>query len=488
MDDFFNKTRLLLEDDDKDFNLDDLNFGDTANDGGEGDQKEAPAKEEDDQDQEEKEKEDEVPDLEDDGDEDNNDLPGEEEQVAAAEGEKKADDTISGSRDDIIDAIDKALKDGKKVTIEIANESKGAGSCDNVISAKEYKALVRKKKSDEKLTKKEKKQMEKYENCKKEKRPVNETAVVKALYHLSDRLDEMDAKIKGKHAINKVMEENKAMNEYNTLMRSLDESNYMLDNIIRSNRVRKNTIAMNSVIDRKKNAFTNRTMKSVMPVISTISEAATNAIDSVTFYEIIKEQAIIEEAHSKMDSLLNGLSEASAMFGDAVGLDNEWMPKANVEAPSYLSQKFGSSTSFPASSNMSDINDGYTKESVPCYKLPVSKNIDTGKLSVSSAMSAIAEAFTVDGKLDVNKVRSAFLYQKVRKPKTMNDFAIPIAAIEEGNLVAVPKFLEVAAKIVANENGLVNIYKIPTSEHAGLRNMLTPYLEEANIDIPWLDD
>jgi len=67
----------------------------------------------------------------------------------------------------------------------------------------------------------------------------------------------------------------------------------------------------------------------------------------------------------------------------------------------------------------------------------------------------------------------------------IQDFAIPIAMVNENNeLVAVPSLLRTAMNILANDNNL-DIYKIPVDQRNMLRENLETYLVDLDITPPW---
>lgn len=383
---------------------------------------------------------------------------------AADDGEEK---TVSSNSEDVINIINDCLKQGKKVHIEISNEGK-------TLTKDEYKALVGKKKAGEKISKKDVKKMEAFEaeskKVVKKKAKDKDSLVVEAIQMIVDKVNSLEDKIDGKKALKTVSESVTDANEIAELLKPIDESIEKLDNIIKTQNI--------TDINKK-------VMKNIVPVISMISEAATNTMNKIDYYTMLKEQQAIDEAANALahtQSVLKALTEDSAMSANADTFVNTYTP-IPVEAPKYIDNKFGASQKPQQSDFYGD--ETYSKESIPVYQLPISKNIETGKLNPASAMSAIAEAFTEDGILNIDEASKAFLYQKVRKPKTLSDFCLPIAAIEEGKLVAVPKFIKTNAKILMNENSMTNIYKIPSDKIDEIRSKLAPYLTEMGEDIPW---
>ena len=211
--------------------------------------------------------------------------------------------------------------------------------------------------------------------------------------------------------------------------------------------------------------------------------AVKNKMNNVTKAMFESENAVMN-----LKSKLDFLTEESAISMDASGFDKS-MKATYYEAPEYITRTYGKAGDTYPKSDLSEVVDakGYVdKRYSSFYKLPLAKNTETGKVSTNSAMSAIAEAFTDEsGVLNVKAVAPAFLYQKTRSPKTINDFSFPIGAMEEGALVVVPKFVEDTVKLLENDVALSKIYKIPESEIDGIRSRLVPYMEELNIEIPW---
>ena len=107
--------------------------------------------------------------------------------------------------------------------------------------------------------------------------------------------------------------------------------------------------------------------------------------------------------------------------------------------------------------------------------------------TVKSAILNLAESLTdIDGNLNIELAKKAYLYKKTSKPTSLKDFAFPIAICEDNKLYAHPELIKTAANILKNDN-CMKVYDIDSRETLyQLRESLTPYLEELNVEVPWL--
>ena len=194
---------------------------------------------------------------------------------------------------------------------------------------------------------------------------------------------------------------------------------------------------------------------------------------------------IQESNMSSLDksNLIVSIQEASQMASDAEGFDSSMGLTSSTDVISYNDKRFSGSL------NMKDGDISAKAEgadaSVAYQPLPLDKVITT-KLTPNSAMSAISEAFiSKTGQCDIANLSKAFLASKVQYPRSIDDFVVPIATVNENKeLVAVPHFIEYASKILLSEDKLL-MYKIDPRMITELRNKITPYLQELGKPLPW---
>lgn len=93
----------------------------------------------------------------------------------------------------------------------------------------------------------------------------------------------------------------------------------------------------------------------------------------------------------------------------------------------------------------------------------------------------------VDGNLDLALCERAFLYKRVSKPESTDDFAFPIGIVEQSDhkLYACPALIESVAKLLSKDT-CVRTYNLKSKDELiALRESLTPYLKEIGMEIPW---
>lgn len=446
----------------------------------------------------------------------------------ASESDDKA---IESTKDDVMDIINKSLKAGKKVKLEISNES--ASKSDD--ASKIYRRLE-KLKAERSILKDQGKdlppaKLTEMKNLQKQIVAMRENSADDDLtYILSNRVNELEEELEGKSILDSFYKRSKKgkINKFNEAVEEFNESVKEYGNLVESYSDPKDLNIL-------KNAYSKIT-SDIKKYRDVINESAANAKLGINYFNILREKDIVnesviiasnlynkildtqkamlesenamevvknkmndvsninsvmmecEDAVNSLISKLDFLTEESAMSLDADGFDKS-MRDTYYEAPEYVQKKYGTAASSYPKSDLSEVVDskGYIdKKFTSFYKLPLAKNAETGKLSTNSAMSAIAEAFTDEsGVLNCSAVAPAFLYQKTRSPKTINDFSFPIGAMEEGSLVVVPKFVEDTVKLLENDVALSKIYKIPEAEIDTIRSRLVPYMEELHIEIPW---
>ena len=120
---------------------------------------------------------------------------------------------------------------------------------------------------------------------------------------------------------------------------------------------------------------------------------------------------------------------------------------------------------------------------LPIYR-PEKYNVTT---TVKSAILNLAESLTdIDGNINLDMAKKAYLYKKTSKPSSLKDFAFPIAICENKKLYAHPELIKTAANILKDDK-CMKVYGIDSRETLyQLRESLNPYLEEIKVDIPWL--
>ena len=109
-------------------------------------------------------------------------------------------------------------------------------------------------------------------------------------------------------------------------------------------------------------------------------------------------------------------------------------------------------------------------------------------VTIKSAIANLSEALTdIDGNLNVDLCKLAYLYHKTNNPQNMKDFAMPIAIFEqkEQKLYAHPVLIKNVANILKNDS-CMKTYDIGSRQQLyALRESLTPYLLKIGEEIPW---
>lgn len=153
---------------------------------------------------------------------------------------------------------------------------------------------------------------------------------------------------------------------------------------------------------------------------------------------------------------------------------------AASKSASYKSQIFMS----PEDSNGNFISRAISRKiDLPLYN-PEKYNTTT---TVKSAILNLAESLTdIDGNINLDMAKKAYLYKKTSKPSSLKDFAFPIAICENKQLYAHPELIKTAANILKDDK-CMKVYGIDSRETLyQLRESLNPYLEAIKVDIPWL--
>ena len=125
------------------------------------------------------------------------------------------------------------------------------------------------------------------------------------------------------------------------------------------------------------------------------------------------------------------------------------------------------------------------------FDIPIKREGFSPNTTVKSAIMQLAESLTdIDGKLNIDLCKKAYLYQKVNNPTSMKDFAIPIALLDEsdGKLYAHPKLIEFAANMLSSDKSMRTYGITSRRELEALRESLMPYLKELGIEAPWAVD
>jgi hypothetical protein len=80
------------------------------------------------------------------------------------------------------------------------------------------------------------------------------------------------------------------------------------------------------------------------------------------------------------------------------------------------------------------------------------------------------------------RYRRAFLWYDRSRQENFTAYKLPIADVVDGRLMAVPRAIEAAARVVQGARGGVNI---PARDLAGVKREIARYYEKMGEDTPW---
>jgi len=282
-------------------------------------------------------------------------------------------------------------------------------------------------------------------------------------------------------------------NTYNELMNALDEADNALSNmcsVIEMQTVAEETATgVKIVMDARAHALQEAALLEQALLIRSLDALAESVSRGVSYASLTSRAYELEElVESRMMApevavgVMNALMEAE-LTEPMVGSNSDMTPKAYENAPEYINSTF--KTPSITKSSFFDSGAGFSGTGVTFFPLPIDRHIDESKISTNSAISSLHEHLITDDGFDVVGASRAYLYQKSPNPMGIQDFAIPIAMVNENNeLVAVPSLLRTAMNILANDNNL-DIYKIPVDQRNMLRENLETYLVDLDITPPW---
>ena len=482
-----------------------------------------------------------LPDLNDLGSEDNKDRGEEKTPDLPADSDSgDTKDSFETDNEGLADTITKLAKSGHKVTITVTAEGKEYFLGKKKVTPKQIFALaeiVLPKTPESSNNKMLKSLMEQISSLKNEikglksgsVKPIQETKFMKISEENYNALTEMVENLKF------TVDEQKMIIENYKAMESLGESDADIAKMMEG--ISEDIDTFNSMMN--KNDATKAYAKAldktltimsedIMPILSSLSETkasilaeldttpvnfninselshALKDVDSAIsemnqFNMVTKVNALVEsklpadKPMSKKD-VMNILTEATS---EIVVYDSN--PDYPTNFPTYepfakrvqntLSAAMGNGDTSKIAANLPDDGENLiSRHSLRKFDLPIARpNGFNENVTVRSAIMNLQEALVdIDGKINFDLCEQAYLYKKVTNPTSLKDFAFPIAISENGNLVAVPKLIETAAKILENDS-CIRTYGIDSREtFYTLREDLEHYLNKIGVDAPWKD-
>ena len=413
------------------------------------------------------------------------------------------DNTTSGTDSgvDVKDAfkvIEDAIKAGKKVNLSVdISESSGAGF------GRSNKQHTR---GDVPVTNREAAVVNELRNRGyKIDPPMNESAVdfsnmdpatMAILESLVDKVQELESVVTPRQNYSDLNESATTIYEtplYNELMFAIDEADQALTNMCSTMEmqavVEETTHASETVLRAEANLLQEAALidqQLIMHGLDVLTESIDRGVGYASLMIRGHELDNLVEAQMMHESvavgIMNALIEAELTI-PMEGSASDMTPTSYANAPEYVNSTF-KTNSIPQSSFF-ESGAGFSGTGVTFFPLPIDRHIDESKISTNSAISSLHECLnTVDG-FDVVGASRAYLYQKTPNPMGIQDFAIPIAMVNENSeLVAVPSLIRTAMNILANDNNL-DIYKIPVDQRNMLRENLEHYLVDLDITPPW---
>lgn len=349
-------------------------------------------------------------------------------------------------------------------------------------------------------------------------------ALVEMCEDLNRKVDEQSAIIKMYETINdtNVMDEN-SDNNFNKILDDLSES---IDVLNQATSKRDNYLLYNLGTDISISVIN----EDIMPILTSLSDVKARLLSELDVHDTLISESFTDT--SKLDSIITWLSESntfdrvktlintrlsnSRSFSkkeimrllDEATSDIVIIPEPEAEfnstptngypysgfeqrVKSILQTAMSKSGSYKSEIFVAPEDNGGNfisrsasrRIDLPIYR-PEKYNVTT---TVKSAILNLAESLTdIDGNINLDMAKKAYLYKKTSKPSSLKDFAFPIAICENKKLYAHPELIKTAANILKDDK-CMKIYGIDSRETLyQLRESLNPYLEEIKVDIPWL--
>ena len=358
--------------------------------------------------------------------------------------------------------------------------------------------------------------------------------LVESIKDLNFKVDEQAAQLRGYEALSFDLNENE-INEYSdALDEMIDSLNEMNEN---TRQLQLKNTSYNSFNLGSDSALGIMT-ENIMPVLSSVHETKTKALSAldeqysgqvytpiydtkyveipvsdscylvdeaiesleklnmIDRYRTLIESKITDGNTYSYDTLCDILDEASS---DIVVTDRD--NSVNSSLPQYqyfskhvsklLSHAYESAGSYKSAiSAKNDMDLNYAprglqrKLDLPIMN-PEKWNAPT---TIKSAIMNLNENLRdIDGNLNLALCENAFLYKRVSRPESTDDFAFPIAIVSETDhkLYACPALIESVSKLLAKDT-CVKTYNLKDKEELiALRESLMPYLNKLGMDAPW---
>ena len=271
------------------------------------------------------------------------------------------------------------------------------------------------------------------------------------------------------------------------------DTNYKVSKAMRSMASKINSINESNSYHQMTPEIPNDIQSSILK-LNSLTESAM-ADNKITKLRSLMENKLKYKKSFGRNEVLKILSEAS----DLVAFDNNPDYEGSIpKCESFEDRVAKTINSALSGRNKSDIsvlpdNDGnlLNRNEIEKFDLPIARDNFNPNTTVKSAIMQLSESLTdIDGNLNIDLCKKAYLYQKVKNPTTMKDFAIPIALVNEsdGKLYAHPKLIEFAANMLASDKSMRTYGITSRRELEMLRESLSPYLKKLNIEIPWAID
>lgn len=328
--------------------------------------------------------------------------------------------------------------------------------------------------------------------------PLEEAAAIDhEIRYAIDHLEESVNKLKEFNAINKVEYVKPAKFDHNTFAfgahNSFDAISEMVLPIMHSvNLSRANIMAMvdNTVSSKRPAHDITDKMSKLDKLVTEMKDSSYNIKDIASLLENLV-NSFDTETISK-ENLLKAINEASDIANNASddGYDTNY-PKYEYFSKRVMDimKDAGSSLTDKSDIASNDTEEGLDTKTYAKSRLPfMEPEKYNANITIKSAIANLAESLIdVDGNINLDLCEQAYLYKKVDNPKSLKDFAIPIAIMDHNTntLVAHPKLVMNAANILKNDT-CMRTYEIRDRNHLyKLRDEIEPYLNELNADIPW---
>jgi hypothetical protein len=210
------------------------------------------------------------------------------------------------------------------------------------------------------------------------------------------------------------------------------------------------------------------------------------ALDKLALLESVSDKLGTKASAQVLDELRSDILSVDASYDvldHVAGAGSPW------EAQQSLADAITNLASIKSDIiNVPDLNTTDYPTGIATEKVPFKSDVEAStRVTIKSAISNLTEALTdLEGAINFDLADKVFLYRKTNTPKSLADYAFPIAQIDEtGSCYAVPQLVQNASKILTNKN-CMRTYNIPDQRVLDeIRSRLMPYLDELNIAAPW---